>query len=53
MNPISDIPKIKKWTNNDTLLDHAPITVTNEISVPYKKPLSPHPTPPKYPTHAV
>ena len=43
MNPILDIAKIKKWITNDTLLDHAPNTDANQISVPYK--ISPSPPP--------
>jgi hypothetical protein len=43
MNPILDIAKIKEWITNDTVPDHAPTTDTNEISVPRKITLSPHP----------
>jgi hypothetical protein len=43
MNPILDIAKIKKWITNDTVLDHAPNTDTNEISVPHKIIPSSHP----------
>jgi len=46
MNPILVIAKIKKWINNDTVLDHVQNTDTNEISVSYKKTLS-HTPPPK------
>jgi len=45
MNPILDIAKIKKWITNDTVLDHAQNIDKNEISVPYKKPLSHFPPP--------
>jgi hypothetical protein len=31
MNPIPDIAKIKAWTTNDNVPDHAPTNDTNEI----------------------